>query len=562
MTQDPEPRDPAHCRAAACVAAATSGGARPPPPPPPTPPGHPPPPAPAPPPPAPRPRGGGGAPPPGGGRGALAAAALSGLLLAGMAVAGPSRDAAAGAPPASFADLAERVSPAVVNISTTRQVAESSNPGLPGDFPPGSPFEEFFRQFQDRFGNGGGNGGGNGQPPAQRVSALGSGFIVDPAGYVVTNNHVIDGADEIMVTLTDGTQLPAELVGTDKQTDLALLKVKSEKKLPAVEFGDSDTIRVGDWVIAVGNPFGLGGTVSAGIVSARGRDIHAGPFDDFLQIDAAINPGNSGGPTFSLDGKVMGVNAAIASPNGGSVGIGFAIPANLAKPIIAQLRDHGSVERGWLGVQIQVVTPELAEALGLDHPKGALVAGVMPDGPAAAAGVKPGDVILAFDGKLVPEMRDLPRIVAQTPAGRDVEIEVWRDRETRSLQASIAKQQASEQVATAQPAPADENPAGNIAVPALGATLAPLTPELKSRFALPADAVGVVIVSLDDNGPAAEQGLRPGDLIEKVSQQTVTTPADVERLAKAAHDAKQSALLLLVSRQGGSLFVALKLSEA
>lgn len=490
-------------------------------------------------------------------RGTIVAAALSGALLAGMAVTGPSRHATAGAPPASFAELAEQVSPAVVNISTTRQVSGSPERGLPFDFPPGSPFEEFFRQFQDRFGD-----GGNGQAPMRRANALGSGFIIDADGYVVTNNHVIDGANEIQVTLTDGTQLPAKLVGTDKQTDLALLKVETDKKLPAVQFGDSDSIRVGDWVIAVGNPFGLGGTVSAGIVSARGRDIHAGPFDDFLQIDAAINPGNSGGPTFSLDGKVMGVNTAIASPNGGSVGIGFAIPANLAKPIIAQLRERGSVERGWLGVQIQAVTPELAEALGLDKPKGALVAGVMPDGPAAAAGVKSGDVILAFDGKEVPEMRDLPRIVAQTPAGKEVEIEVWRDRETRTLAAAIAKQQPSAEIASNEDQPPSGPSAAGMTVPALGATLAPLSPELQSRFELPDGASGVVILDLEADGPAAEQGLRPGDLIEKVSQQEVATPADVERLAEAARKARQSALLLLVNRQGDSLFVALKLSEA
>jgi serine protease Do len=443
----------------------------------------------------------------------------------------------------------------VVNVSTTREMAGQPEQGLPFNFPPGSPFEEFFRQFQDRMGRGDGP-----MPQQHEARALGSGFVIDPAGYIVTNNHVIEGADEIQVTFTDGTQLPAKLIGTDKQTDLALLKVESTKPLTAVEFGDSDQLRVGDWVIAVGNPFGLGGTVSAGIISARGRDIHAGPFDDFLQIDAAINPGNSGGPTFGLDGKVMGVNTAIASPNGGSVGIGFAIPANLAKPIIAQLRETGSVERGWLGVQIQDVTPDLAEALGLEHPKGALVSRVMPDGPAAAAGLEQGDVILTFDGKPVEEMRDLPRLVAAVAAGKTVEIEIWRDHATRTIAADIAKQQ-TDQVAAAeeQDAPAQPDSPG-IALPALGATLAPVSPELKDRFELPADASGVVIVGLDSDGPAAEQGLQPGDLIEKVSQQDVSTPADVERLAAAAQAANQSALLLLVNRQGDSQFIALKLS--
>jgi serine protease Do len=483
---------------------------------------------------------------------------LSGLLLAGMAVAGPTSIAAAAAPPASFADLAEQVSPAVVNISTTREVETQSDQGMPFQFPPGSPFEEFFRQFQERMGRGGPDGGA---PQHQQARALGSGFIIDSDGYVVTNNHVIDGADQIQVTLTDGTILPATLVGRDQQTDLALLKVEPTHELTAVQFGDSDSIRVGDWVIAVGNPFGLGGTVSSGIVSARGRDIHAGPFDDFLQIDAAINPGNSGGPTFSLDGKVMGVNTAIASPNGGSVGIGFAIPANLAKPIIDQLREDGSVERGWLGVQIQQVTPDLAEALELDHPKGALVSQVMADSPAQAAGLRQGDVIIGFDGKDVEEMRDLPRLVAAVPAGKTVEVELWRDKDSTTVDVAIGKQEANDEVAAAQPEGAAPSGAAGTDLPALGATLATVSPELKSRFELSPEAAGVVIVGLDADGPAAEQGLREGDLIEKVSQQEVKTPADVARLAEAAQNSKQSALLLLVNRQGDSLFVALKLAE-
>lgn len=489
---------------------------------------------------------------------AAVAAALSGLVLFGMSLAGPTHDAAASPPPASFADLAEKVSPAVVNISTTRVMAQEGPQGLPFDFPPGSPFEEFFKQFQDRFGQGSPDGSPGPRPEGH---ALGSGFVVDPDGYIVTNNHVIDQADEIQVTFTNGTQLPAKLIGRDKQTDLALLKVESDKDLPAVEFGDSDSIRVGDWVIAVGNPFGLGGTVSAGIVSARGRDIHAGPFDDFLQIDASINPGNSGGPTFALDGKVMGVNTAIASPTGASVGIGFAIPSNLAKPIIEQLKQHGTVERGWLGVQIQEVTPELAEALGLGEPRGALVSRVMPDGPAAAAGLRQGDVIIGFDGQAVKEMRDLPRIVAGTAAGKNVEIEIWRDRDSRTLEAEIGRQDTSGQMAEAAPTPsAPAGPATELS--ALGATVAAATPEMKDRFGLPAEASGVIIVDLAPDGPAAEHGLQPGDLIEQVSQQQVETPADIERLAEAAQQNKQQALLLLVNRQGNSLFVAVKLAKA
>jgi len=371
---------------------------------------------------------------------------------------------------------------------------------------------------------------------------------------------VIEEADEIQVRFVDGAVLPAELIGRDAQTDLALLKVESKEDLPYVEFGDSDAIRVGDWVIAVGNPFGLGGTVSAGIVSARGRDIHAGPFDDFLQIDASINPGNSGGPTFAMDGTVVGVNTAIASPTGASVGIGFAIPSNLAKPIIDQLKEHGTVERGWLGVQIQQVTPELAQALGLGDPRGALVSRVMPDGPAAAAGLRQGDVILSFDGKPVKEMRDLPRIVAGTPAGKSVEIEIWRDRDSRTLETEIGKQKPEEQMARAPSAPTAPSGVGT-ELAALGATVASVTPEIKERFNLPEEASGVVIVSLAPDGPAAEQGLQPGDLIEQVSQQDVETPADVERLTAAAQEAEQQAVLLLVNRQGNALFVAVKLAQ-
>lgn len=487
---------------------------------------------------------------------AVVAAALSGLLLFGMTLAAPATPSAAAADaPASFAELAERVSPAVVNISTTRRI-EGGPEGLPFQFPPGSPFEEFFREFQDRFG-----GSPDGPGPRPEGHALGSGFVIGPEGYIVTNNHVIDQADEIQVKFVDGTVLPAELVGRDPQTDLALLKVESDEDLPYVEFGDSDAIRVGDWVIAVGNPFGLGGTVSAGIVSARGRDIHAGPFDDFLQIDASINPGNSGGPTFDMNGKVVGVNTAIASPTGASVGIGFAIPSSLAKPIIDQLKERGTVERGWLGVQIQQVTPELAEALGLGDARGALVSRVMPDGPAAAAGLRQGDVILSFDGQSVEEMRDLPRIVAGTPAGKSVEIEIWRDRDSRTLEAEIGKQQPEEQLAEAPSAPAAPSGAGT-ELPAIGATVASVTPEMKERFGLPEEASGVVIVSLSPDGPAAEQGLQPGDLIEQVSQQDVESPADVERLTEAAQQAEQQALLLLVNRQGNALFVAVKLAQA
>jgi len=365
--------------------------------------------------------------------GLLGAAALAGLLFA-------AEPASAALAPDSFADLAAKVTPAVVNIAATETVSNSQEQmsQMPFDFPEGSPFEQFFKQFRDQQHNNG----------RQRAQALGSGFIVDPAGYVVTNNHVIDNADKIQVTLADGREFPAKLVGTDEKTDLALLKIESDKPLPAVSFGDSDKARVGDWVLAVGNPFGLGGSVTTGIISARGRDIHNGPFDDFLQIDASINQGNSGGPTFDMDGSVIGVNSAIATPNGGSVGIGFAIPANLAKPVIAELREHGRVERGWLGVRIQEVTPDLAQAMGLNESAGALVADVDPDGPANGK-LKAGDVILAFNGEPIEKLRDLPRLVAAAPATQTANLDVWRDNKRQTVAVEIGRMKNDAEVASA-----------------------------------------------------------------------------------------------------------------
>ncbi|WP_425449985.1 DegQ family serine endoprotease [Virgifigura deserti] len=479
--------------------------------------------------------------------GAIAGAALLATPMLTMAVPAQAETA-----PGSFADLAEEVTPAVVNISSkhTAEVAgRQMQPGLPFEFPEGSPFEEFFRQFQDRFGP---RDGAPRQMP-DRV-ALGSGFIIDPEGYVVTNNHVIADASEIKVTLTGGEEYPAELVGTDPKTDLALLKIEADEPLPSVEFGDSDAIRVGDWVLAVGNPFGLGGSVTTGIVSAHGRYINAGPYDDFLQIDAAINQGNSGGPTFNTEGEVIGINTAIASPNGGSVGIGFAIPSKLAEPIIAQLREDGSVDRGWLGVQIQPVTPEIAAALGLDEPVGALVASVQPDSPAARAELRQGDVILDFAGTEVEKMRELPLLVATTPAGKKAELTIWRDGVKQTVEVEIGKLQ-PEQVAAAQPEPTGESSGQS---EALGATLATLTPELKRQFGIPSEVEGVVVVDVEAGGPAAEKGLRPGDVIEKVSQNAVSTPAEVEEAAQAA----EHAVLLLINRQGNSQFVALDLDAA
>lgn len=476
--------------------------------------------------------------------------------------------------PASFADLAQKVAPAVVNISSTHKVdgADEDNPfagpdGMPFNFPPGSPFEEFLKPFleqQRRHGMGQGGEGmgpqGERPPHERKAMALGSGFIIDPAGYIVTNNHVIEGASDIKVTLNDDTELPAKLIGTDPKTDLALLKVESKHPLPAVPWGDSDKARVGDWVMAVGNPFGLGGTVTAGIVSARGRDIQEGPFDDFIQIDAAINRGNSGGPTFDLNGNVVGINTAIYSPSGGSVGIGFAIPSNLAKSVVAQLKENGAVERGWLGVEIQQVTPDLAAGLGLDEPKGALVANVDPASPAGQAGVKAGDVILGFDGQAVKELRDLPRLVAAAKPGETAEVLVLRDGKEKTLDAEIGRMKADTEVASNESGAPDEGAIAKSDV--LGATLAPLDAASRQHFDLKQDVEGVVVADLADNSPLLDQGIQPGDVIVKVGGELVKNPAEIEQVAEKVKASDKPVLLMLINRDGRDRFVAVNLKNA
>ena len=362
--------------------------------------------------------------------------------------------------PDSFADLAAKLLPAVVNISSTQDCRRvrggpGAGPEIPM-FPPGSPFEQFFKDFLNRnrrrAARAAVNGDNQPPPPERRMQSLGSGFIIDPSGLVVTNNHVIEGADEITVTLQDNTSLKAKVLGRDETGDIALLQVKPDKPLPAVQFGDSDAERVGDWVLAIGNPFGLGGTVTAGIVSARGRDIHQGPYDDFIQTDAAINRGNSGGPLFNMDGQVIGMNTAIYSPSGGSIGIGFSIPANMVKAVVAQLKDFGHPRRGWLGVRIQQVTPDIAESLGLQDATGAMVAGVNDGGPADKAKIHNGDIILKFNGQDVKEMRSLPRIVADSDVGKSVPVLLWRDGKQVTVQATLAEKPDDVQVAAATPA--------------------------------------------------------------------------------------------------------------
>ena len=457
--------------------------------------------------------------------------------------------------PDSFADLAAKVTPAVVNVSTTQPVERPRGQMPQSPFPPGSPFEEFFKHFfdQERYSPSAEN--------AAKMTALGSGFIIDPSGYVVTNNHVVGKADKIDVTLTDGRKFDAKLVGRDEKTDLALLKINVDKPLPFVKFGDSNVERVGDWVMAVGNPFGLGGTVTAGIVSARGRDIHAGPYDDFLQIDASINRGNSGGPTFNMDGDVVGVNTAIYSPNGGSVGIGFAVPSSIVKPVITELRDHGKVDRGWLGVQIQEVTPEIASSLGLPKVNGALVAAVTPDSPAAKAGIKQGDVITGINGQPVERLKDLTLGVANQHAGSKVTLDVWRNGETESLQTSIA--QMPKEMAQASNESSQSSGSGPHAQTGkLGLALSPLTPELRDRFGLDESTKGVVVTGVRPGSSAADIGLQPGDVVMKVNQTDVTAPRQLIHQIEVARKDGRDAVLLLIARGDAQRFVALPVGKA
>ena len=455
--------------------------------------------------------------------------------------------------PDGFADLAEKLLPSVVNISTTQVVEGRGGVELP-QLPPGSPFEDFFKEFFDR------------NRPEQRrrkATSLGSGFILDSAGHVLTNNHVIEGADEIAVILQDDTRLAAEVVGRDPKTDIAILKVTPSNGMRPVKFGDSDVSRVGDWVVAIGNPFGLGGTVTAGIISARGRDINAGPYDDFLQTDASINRGNSGGPMFNLKGEVIGINTAIFSPTGGSVGIGFAIPASVAKPVIRQLIKNGRVRRGWLGVHIQVVSEEIAESLGLEKAEGALVASVIKDGPAEKSGIQAGDIILTFDKKKVTHMRRLPRIVAETDIEKPVSVMVWRDSKEVEIEVTVGELEEDQPtVASLGGGGKDEDQdEGERKVKDLGLTLSSATKRLRERFNIEDEVKGVVVVAVDDDGPAAEKGIRPGDVVVEVGQQEVTTPGEVQDMVKKTRESGRKSVLMLLEGQGGLRFVALRIAS-
>lgn len=464
--------------------------------------------------------------------------------------------------PDGIADVAERVIDAVVNISTTQTVEAKSGGvesgrGATPQLPPGSPFEEFFDDFfKNRRGGPGGDKNGGMQP--RKTNSLGSGFIVDTAGIVVTNNHVIADADEINVIMNDGTKIKAELVGVDKKTDLAVLKFKPVKPLVAVKFGDSDKLRLGEWVVAIGNPFSLGGTVTAGIVSARNRDINSGPYDSYIQTDASINRGNSGGPLFNLDGDVIGVNTLIISPSGGSIGIGFAVPSKTVVGVVDQLRQFGELRRGWLGVRIQQVTDEIAESLNIKPARGALIAGVEDKGPAKPAGIEPGDVVITFDGKDIKEPKDLSRVVADTTVGKAVDVIIIRKGKEETKQVTLGRLDDGEKAtpASVKTTPdAAEKPATQ---KALGLDITGLSKDMRSRYKIKDSVKGVVITSVDSGSDAAEKRLSAGDVIVEVAQEAVANPADVKkRVDQLKKDGKKSVLLLVSNAEGELRFVAL-----
>ena len=489
------------------------------------------------------------------------------VMFTASAVLATSSAALARPAPDSFADVAERVLPAVVNISTVQkaEVRFMSNEdhapgqGRPGMMPPGSQFEEFFeRFFGDRRPDSRPPHGPNGAMPEAR--ALGSGFVVDADGFVVTNNHVVANAEEIEVTLGSGKRHKAKLVGADTKTDLALLKIEAEDPLPYVSFGDSDGVRVGDWVMAVGNPFGLGGSVTAGIVSARGRDLQGGTIVDFLQIDAPINRGSSGGPTFDGDGKIIGVNTAIFSPNGGNVGIGFAVPSNIAKRVIGDLREHGAVTRGWLGVRIQPVTEDLAEGFGLDEARGALITSVEPKSPAAEAGIRSGDVVTQWKGQDVRSPSHLARLVAKSAVDQKTEVTVWRDGAKKAVTVTVMKAPG-----TVERAAADEGarpPAESARHVPAGLFVADLTPDLRRQHGLAKDVAGVLVTGVKPGSVAARQGLRRGDVITSVSLKPVDSVDALSRALKQGRTSEKQVVTLKVSRQGRERFVALRMARA
>ncbi len=476
-------------------------------------------------------------------RAALRSSTLLALVLGfGLSVA-PASDVQAFGAPESFAELAEKISPSVVNITTSTVVAAPAD-GMPM-VPEGSPFQDFFDDF-----------GAPGQRGPQRSEALGSGFVISEDGYIVTNNHVIEGADDIEIEFFSGKKLKAKLVGTDPKTDIALLKVESDTPLPFVSFGNSDLMRVGDWVMAMGNPLGQGFSVSAGIVSARGRELK-GAYDDYIQTDAAINRGNSGGPLFNMDGQVVGVNTAILSPNGGSIGIGFSMSSNVVAKVVDQLKQYGETRRGWLGVRIQDVSPEIAESMGLEVAAGALVSDV-PDGPAKAAGIKAGDVITRFAGQEVASAGDLTRRVADAPIGEAVPVIVLRGGKTETLQVTLGRREEAEAAAVPASAPAE---AGPRELETMGLTLAPVDDEMRARLGLEPSVQGLMVLGVDQASEAFTKGLAEGDIITEVGQQKVVRLQDLKDRIKEAKDAGRKSILLLVRRGGDPRFVALSIED-
>ncbi len=470
---------------------------------------------------------------------ALWSMALGMVMMLVMALAAQARSA-----PDSFADLAAKISPSVVNITTSTTVAASTGPGPV--VPEGSPFEDFFRDLVPD--------GNNSGPRPRRSQALGSGFVISEDGFIVTNNHVIEKADEILIEFFEGGELEATVVGTDPNTDIALLKVESDDPLPFVSFGDSDLMRVGDWVMAMGNPLGQGFSVSAGIVSARNRAL-SGTYDDYIQTDAAINRGNSGGPLFNMDGEVIGVNTAILSPNGGSIGIGFAMSAAVVTKVVDQLKEFGETRRGWLGVRIQDVDADMAEAMGLDQARGALVSDV-PEGPAAEAGIEAGDVILSFDGHDVADTRELVRRVGDAEVGKSTRLVVMRDGKTMTLKVVLGRRETAENTPVPAVATPDDAPqTGEL----MGLTLSPLTAEMREQLEL-SDAIdGLVVTDVDGESEAYEKGLRAGDVITEAGQQKVESLDALEARVDEAKEAGRKSILLLVRRAGEPRFVALSL---
>ena len=478
---------------------------------------------------------------------------LGAILVAGFTVAtlsGTTRAVIAQTRPENVADVAARVQDAVVNISTSQTVAPNQSVPMP-QLPPGSPFEDFFEEFFKEKPDG---------KRTRKVSSLGSGFVIDPAGIIITNNHVIADADEIIVNFNDGSKLKAELIGRDTKVDLAVLRVKPKAPLKAVSFGDSDKTRVGEWVMAIGNPFGLGGSVTVGVVSARNRNIESSAYDDFIQTDAAINRGNSGGPLFNLQGEVIGINTAIFSQTGSSIGIGFAIPANTVLPLIKQLRETGEIRRGWIGVSIQPVDEQIAESLNLPGTRGALIEGVGDNTPAGQAGIQIGDVIIRFDGQEVKEMRNLPRIVAGTPVGKTVDVVVIRKGKEQTLKLTVQRLDDPDQKPKKQVKNEPQPKARPAANQVLGIELSAINEDLRRRFRLRESVKGLVVTGVDPDSNAAEQNVEAGQVVIEFGGEAVSTIADLQkRIDVLRKSGKRPALFLLVNASGETRFVAVAL---